>query len=66
MAKHSVQRKRKKRGNGFSFGSALVLVLCFIGVSFGLYLWQGALVSAAGVVLMVVWLIVKKRKEHNI
>ena len=30
------------------------------------YLWQGALVSAAGVVLMVVWLIVKKRKEHNI
>ena len=42
MAKHSVQRKRKKRGNGFSFGSALVLVLCFIGVSFGLYLWQAA------------------------
>ena len=40
MAKHSVQRKRKKRGNGFSFGSAVVLVLCFIGVSFGLYLWQ--------------------------
>ena len=30
------------------------------------YLWQGALVSAAGVVLMVVWLIVKRRKEHNI
>ena len=30
------------------------------------YLWKGALVSAAGVVLMVVWLIVKKRKEHNI
>lgn len=26
------------------------------------YLWQGALVSAAGVVLMVVWLIVKKEK----
>lgn len=42
MAKHSVQRKRKKRGNGFSFGSAVVLVLCFIGVSFGLYLWQAA------------------------
>lgn len=42
MAKHSVQRKRKKRGNGFSFGSAVVLVLCFIGVSFGLYLWQTA------------------------
>lgn len=42
MAKHSVQRKRKKRGNGFSFGSAVVLVLCFIGVSFGLYLWQSA------------------------
>ena len=41
MAKHSVQRKRKKRDNGFSFGSAVVLVLCFIGVSFGLYLWQG-------------------------
>ena len=40
MAKHSVQRKRKKRGNGFSFGRAVVLVLCFIGVSFGLYLWQ--------------------------
>ena len=30
------------------------------------YLWQGALVSTAGVVLMVVWLIVKRRKEHNI
>lgn len=30
------------------------------------YLWQGALVSAAGVVLMVAWLIVKRRKEHNI
>ena len=42
MAKHSVQRKREKRGNGFSFGSAVVLVLCFIGVSFGLYLWQAA------------------------
>lgn len=42
MAKHSVQLKRKKRGNGFSFGSAVVLVLCFIGVSFGLYLWQTA------------------------
>ena len=42
MAKHSVQRKRKKRGNGFSFGSAVVLILCFIGVSFGLYLWQSA------------------------
>ena len=28
------------------------------------YLWQGALVSAAGVVLMVVWLIVK-RKNNN-
>ena len=42
MAKHSVQRKRKKRGNGFSFGRAVVLVLCFIGVSFGLYLWQSA------------------------
>ena len=42
MAKHSVQRKRKKRGNGFSFGRAVVLVLCFIGVSFGLYLWQAA------------------------
>ena len=38
MAKHSVQRKRKKRGNGFSFGRAVVLFLCFIGVSFGLYL----------------------------
>ena len=42
MAKHSVQRKRKKRGNSFSFGRAVVLVLCFIGVSFGLYLWQAA------------------------
>ena len=42
MAKHSVQRKRKKKGNGFSFGRAVVLVLCFIGVSFGLYLWQAA------------------------
>ena len=42
MAKHSVQRKRKKRGNSFSFGRAVVLVLCFIGVSFGLYLWQSA------------------------
>lgn len=42
MAKHSVQRKRKKKSNGFSFGSAVVLVLCFIGVSFGLYLWQAA------------------------
>ena len=42
MAKHSVQRKRKKKGNDFSFGSAVVLVLCFIGVSFGLYLWQAA------------------------
>ena len=42
MAKHSVQRKRKKKGNSFSFGSAVVLVLCFIGVSFGLYLWQAA------------------------
>lgn len=42
MAKHSVQRRRKKRGNGFSFGSAVVLVFCFIGVSFGLYLWQAA------------------------
>lgn len=42
MAKHSVQRKRKKTSNGFSFGSAVVLVLCFIGVSFGLYLWQAA------------------------
>ena len=30
------------------------------------YLWQGALVSTAGVVLMVVWLIVKRRNEHNI
>lgn len=27
------------------------------------YLWQGALVSAAGVVLMVVWMIVKKKKR---
>ena len=26
------------------------------------YLWQGALVSAVGVVLMVVWMIVKKKK----
>lgn len=42
MAKHSVQRKRKKNGNSFSFGRAVVLVLCFIGVSFGLYLWQAA------------------------
>lgn len=42
MAKHSVQRKRKKKGNSFSFGRAVVLVLCFIGVSFGLYLWQAA------------------------
>ena len=42
MAKHSVQRKRKKKSNDFSFGSAVVLVLCFIGVSFGLYLWQSA------------------------
>ena len=30
------------------------------------YLWQGTLVSTAGVVLMVVWLIVKRRNEHNI
>ena len=42
MAKHSVQRKRKKKGNDFSFCRAVVLVLCFIGVSFGLYLWQSA------------------------
>ena len=42
MAKHSVQRKRKKKGNDFSFGSAVVLVFCFIGVSLGLYLWQAA------------------------
>ena len=28
------------------------------------YLWQGALVSAAGVVLMVVWLIVKRRNNN--
>ena len=42
MAKHSVQRKRKKKGNSFSFGRAVVLILCFIGVSFGLYLWQSA------------------------
>ena len=28
------------------------------------YLWQGALVSAAGVVLMVAWLIVKRRNNN--
>ena len=28
------------------------------------YLWQGALVSTAGVVLMVVWLIVKRRNNN--
>lgn len=34
--------QKKEKSNGFSFGSAVVLVLCFIGVSFGLYLWQAA------------------------
>lgn len=42
MAKHSVQRRKKQKQHHFSFGNAVVLVVCFVCVSLGLYLWQAA------------------------
>ena len=42
MTKHSVQRKKKRKTQGFSFGHALILIVCFLCICLGLYLWSKA------------------------
>lgn len=42
MAKHSVQRRKKRKASSFFFRHALVLAVCFLCVCMGLYLWSKA------------------------